>query len=243
MKKSIALTAVVFWSGILSAQGSAFDVASVKTARQILGKDRRQGLAIAPGKLTGTNVALKELIAEAYGIQPFQITGGPGWLDSDEYEIDARAEASSTRAQLRLMLRTLLAERFLLALHRETKELNVYALIAGRNGPKLKPATPGGGSMDLNQLAAMLSVQLSIAVSDDPSRPGRATGAPVPVLNQTGLDGVYAINMDLTGLLGSDMFTMWQRVLQDQLGLRLENRKTAVEMLVIDRAERVPLPN
>jgi len=75
---------------------------------------------------------LKDLIAEAYRVQPFQISGGPGWLDSDEYDIDARAEASVTRERLRLMLHTLLEERFRLSLHRETREVRVYTLMVDR---------------------------------------------------------------------------------------------------------------
>ena len=235
----------------LSGQGSpAFDVASVKVSQQIVGKDARQGLSIGAGKLAGRNVPLKELMVEAYHVQPFQVAGGPGWLDDAEYDIDARAGNGVGREQLRLMLRNLLIERFHLAVHHETRDLRVYALVVDKRGSKLKPAAgeevsrdPRSFRGDMAQFAAMLSVQLSIPPIDDPTRPSRATGPPVPVIDKTGLEGRYDIRVDIRPELGGDMFGMWQRILQDQLGLRLESQRAPVDVVVVDRAERIPAAN
>jgi uncharacterized protein (TIGR03435 family) len=95
----------------------------------------------------------------------------------------------------------------------------------------------------MQQFADLLSIQLSIAMPDDPTRPGRASGLPVPVLNKTGLPGIYDFSVEIRPEPGADMLTLWQSVLQDQLGLKLESRKEQVEVLVIDHAERIPVPN
>jgi uncharacterized protein (TIGR03435 family) len=95
----------------------------------------------------------------------------------------------------------------------------------------------------MQQFADLLSVQLSIALPDDPTKPGRASGLPVPVLNKTGLPGIYDFSVDVKPEAGADMFTLWQSALQDRLGLKLEGRKAPVDVLVIDHAERIPVAN
>jgi uncharacterized protein (TIGR03435 family) len=107
------------------------------------------------GRFTATNISLKALIHFAYGVQDFQISGGPAWLESDKYDVEAKAEGSSEgdmrsmseeQRQLeldkrKLMMQALLAERFRLVLHKESKEAPIYALVVAKNGPKLKEAT------------------------------------------------------------------------------------------------------
>jgi uncharacterized protein (TIGR03435 family) len=149
------------------------------------------------------------------------------------------------------MLRTLLADRFRLSLRRESKKLRAYVLTEDKRGFKLRPSQDAGGPVfgfprfhgDLNQFCAILSIQLTIPTIDDPTKPARATGPPVPVLNRTALEGIYDIRLDLKPEPGGDIFTLWQRRLQEQLGLKLENQRTPVEILVIDRAERIPTAN
>ena len=81
----------------------------------------------------------------AYSLQDFQISGGPGWIQSDGYNIDAKGNGKpASRAQILLMLRSLLEDRFQLKVHRETKELPVYALTVAKNGPKLPQPKEGG---------------------------------------------------------------------------------------------------
>jgi uncharacterized protein (TIGR03435 family) len=132
-----------------SAEPLAFEVASVKVNNS---GARAMGSRILPGgHYTATNVPLHWLIAEAYRVplQSSRISGGPDWLRSESFDIDARAEkgsfpagatAAAREAKILLMLQTLLADRFKLNLRRETKELPVYALIVSRNGPKLQKA-------------------------------------------------------------------------------------------------------
>jgi uncharacterized protein (TIGR03435 family) len=127
-------------AGIISAQTPPkFEVASIRPSNSA---DRRRLFNIEPGgRLTVANFPLKRLIEIAYGIKDFQISGGPGWIGSDFFDIVAKAESSITsRNQIQQLLQSLLAERFQLVVRRDTKEMPVYALVADKNGPKFKEA-------------------------------------------------------------------------------------------------------
>jgi uncharacterized protein (TIGR03435 family) len=125
-----------------SAAVSKFEVASIKPSSEL------RFMAIRPlpgGRLTAT-APVKLLIQNAYFLQDFQIVGGPSWIDSDRFEIDAKAEGNPTRDQLFRMLGPLLEDRFQLKTHRETRELPVYALAIAKNGPKLTAPKEGACS-------------------------------------------------------------------------------------------------
>lgn len=120
-----------------------FEVASVK--RNTSG-DGRVMLGIQRGgRFTATNVSVRLLLTNAYRIQDFQIDNAPGWLATDRFDIIAKAEGDVPEAQLQQMVQALLAERFKLAVHRDTKEMPIYALVLARSdgklGPKLTPST------------------------------------------------------------------------------------------------------
>jgi uncharacterized protein (TIGR03435 family) len=95
-----------------------------------------------PGRLTAS-APLRLLMQNAYTVQPFQIAGGPAWINSERYEIEAKADGNASRAEMFLMLRSLLEDRFQLKIHREIKELPVYALVAAKSGFKLPPPKEG----------------------------------------------------------------------------------------------------
>jgi uncharacterized protein (TIGR03435 family) len=162
------------------------------------GQDSNNRLIYERAGLKFRNATLRCLVAEAYGLQLNQVLG-PSWLDQREYDIEAKADGPTAKEQLRLMLRTLLTERFKLVQHRETKELRAYELVIDKAGTK-DPTYRGWRSSrnlpaghrfrgDFRRLADLLAVQLTIHVSDDPTRPGRASGPPPPVLDKTGLPG------------------------------------------------------
>ena len=150
----------------------------------------------------GKNVTLKELIGFTYRIQQFQISGGPRWIGSDRYDIEGKAEdPKADFDQLRLMLQTLFEERFKLKVHRETKESPVYALVAGKGGPRIKlssdqvsqdvngPAPAGAGpnrgairigvgnlvgnAVTISWFASMLSSRLDRLIMDKTNLSGR----------------------------------------------------------------------
>ena len=127
----------------LFAQQSEFEVASVKPNTS--GNNMVNLRPPVGGRFTATNARLKMLIGLAYKVQNFDISGGPSCINSDGYDITAKAADSNLGIeQLRPMLQTLLEDRFKLVVHRETKEMPVYALLPGKNGPKLPEAKEGG---------------------------------------------------------------------------------------------------
>jgi uncharacterized protein (TIGR03435 family) len=240
-----------------TAFAQSFEVASVKPSARTVGPDYNNQISIGPGGFKGRNVTLKRLIEEAYGVQPHQVSG-PKWLAENEYDVEAKAgsQAAGDQAmveQVRLMLRPLLADRFHLSQHRETRELRVYEMVVDTKGPKIHPAADsesGAGKPgfrhfhgELQQLANLIAVQLSIPMLDDPGKPGIASGVSLPVLDRTGLPGIYDIDLDMRLDASVDIFNLWQRFLQEQLGLKLESRKREVELLVVDSAERMPTAN
>ncbi len=134
-----------------SAPKLEFEAASVKPSALPAGNRAiRPGQQGGPGgvdpcRLTYTMSTIRELMVDAYGVKRSQIPGGPGWLDSEQFDIVAKVPGGATKEQVKLMLQNLLAERFKLALHRETKEMPIYALVVGAKGPRLKESTVGEG--------------------------------------------------------------------------------------------------
>jgi uncharacterized protein (TIGR03435 family) len=237
--------------GQVSTTAPAFDVASVKPSQHLVGPDYNNQLSYSPNGIIARNVTLKRLVAEAYQLQLNQVLG-PSWLDKNEYDIEARSAGAGTREQHALMLRSLLAERCRLVQHSETREMRVYELLIGKSGPKIRPISDGENPTaragfhfqgDLRQFADLLTVQLSIPAPVNPAEPARASGSPILVLDKTGLPGIFDFSVDIHPELGTDMFTSWQRALEDQLGLRIEGRKGNVTVLVVDEAERIPTEN
>jgi uncharacterized protein (TIGR03435 family) len=242
-------SSVVF--GQASATTPAFDVASVRPSQHLVGPDYNNQLTYSPTGVTARNVTLKRLIAEAYHLQLSQVLG-PGWIDQNEYDIDTRAAGGGGKEQMALMLRGLLAERFNLTKHTEMREMRVYELVVGKSGPKIHSIGEGETAGvqagfhfhgDMRQFADLLAVQLSIPAVENPGKPAVAGGAQIPVVDKTGLAGIFDFSVDSHPELGLDMYTSWQRVLQDQLGLRMKNRKESMAVLVVDGAARIPTEN
>ena len=240
-----------FAPGQASAIKPAFDVASVKPSQHVVGPDYNNQLTYLPNGIRGENVTLQRLIAEAYQLQLKQVIG-PSWLAKNEYDIDARSAGAGTREEHALMLRSLIAERFKLREHSEMREMRVYELFTSKSGPRIRPIsdrvapTAGPGFHfhgDLRQFADLLAVQLSMPAPDNPAEPARASTSPLPVLDKTGLAGIFDFSVDVHPELNTDMFTSWQRVLGDQLGLRIESRKGNVDVFVVDDAARIPTEN
>jgi len=192
---------------IAVAQQPTFEVVSIRLNKS--GVPPNGNVSEEPGRFLGTNASAKLLIREAYSIKDYQLSGGPGWLDSDRFDIEAKAGTASGDAELRAMLRTLLTERFKLVLHHETKEMSVYNLLVGKGGvkfPEVKPGAPRPPSPRLleNVVRRLRATRFS-ALADLLSSP-QLLGK--PVIDKTGLTGNYLIDMqsgpdeDLQGVLG-----------------------------------------
>jgi uncharacterized protein (TIGR03435 family) len=194
-----------------------------------------------------TGITARDCIAFAYEIQPFQLTGGPSWIGGERYDIVAKMPADAagaTRtperiAQMKLALQGMLGERFQLAVHRETRTMPAYSLVAAKSGFKLKATTDDGhGSWSWGR--GKLKAQRT-SIDTFARYLSGILGS--PVVDATGIQGVFDLTLEWTPdelepASGASILT----ALQEQLGLKLETQKAPVEMLVIDRIER-PEPN
>jgi len=198
---------------------------------------------ISGTRATWTAETLLDFIVEAYGLKYYQVSGGPRWLNSDHFDISARAPGDTplTNDQLKQMLQALLADRFRLGVHRETKEMPVYALVIGKNGAKLQApdmnSRQGYAGGDGKVMHFVQSHGTTQWLADQLSM-----SADRPVRDKTGLAGMYSFKLDFsppgnTAAAESDIPSMFTAV-QDQLGLRLEPQQAPVEVLVIDSAEK-----
>jgi uncharacterized protein (TIGR03435 family) len=230
---------------------ASFEAASVRPSQHEVGPDYNNQIAYLPDGFNGKNVTLKRLVAEAWHCQLNQVTGPP-WLDHNEYDIAARAPEGATREQMQLMLRALLGDRFHLKQHNDTRQMRVYELAIAPGGPKIHPVQLGdainAGSGfhfrgDMREFADLLAIQFSIPAPASPDVPARAGGSPIPVLDKTGLQGIYDFSVDLRPELGTDTFTAWKRALEGQLGLKIESRKGDVAVVVVDDAAKIPTAN
>ena len=223
-----------------SAPSPAFEAASIKLNTSDDGHSSSTG---SKGQVVFTNVALRKLIMRAYEIQDFQLEG-PDWMANVKFDIAAKYPADSTKEQRPLMLRNLLAERFHLVIRRQTKEMSAYALVVAKNGPKLEASKQPGDSTSTNRgrfedsavsmagLANQLSQQLEH-----------------PVVDKTGLTGVYTLKLEWTPdeqpggsaepAAGPTIFS----ASQEQLGLKLQTQKLPVEIVVVDSVDRTPVEN
>jgi uncharacterized protein (TIGR03435 family) len=213
---------------------------------------------IRNGRVTLNNVTLSDCIKFAYNMVSDAQVIGPDWITTGDirFEVVAQAPPETPEERVRLMLQSLLSDRLKLEVHRDKKELPYFALVVGKNGHKLTPpkdteVTPrtGAGRISTNRMRMPVLAMLL-------SRFERAI-----VLDQTDLQGQYAIELQWTtdairrlappdgGLIrlngeqidpnGPTLYT----AIQEQLGLRLDARKGPVEVIVIDRAEKVPAEN
>jgi len=223
----------------------AFEVASVKAAPPRTGEARLVAMDTDSAMIRYSNISLKNLIAMAYRYDSRRIQGGPDWLDSQMYDVAAKLPPGASKDQIPEMLQDLLAERFKLALHRETKEQRVYFLVAGKGGPRLKEV-PVPDPQDAQQVrGARLPMQMmrgriighSVPVGMLAGALAQMTG--YEVVDRTGLTKTYDIGLHWTAAEDSEIFA----ALQEQLGLKLEAGRGPVEVIVIDRAERNPAAN
>jgi uncharacterized protein (TIGR03435 family) len=216
-----------------------FDVASVKPAA-----GRSVDFRVLPGgRLHISCLTLNEILRQAYAVERYQIAGGPAWLDTDSYDIEAKAEGEPTKEQMLTMVQALLADRFSLRIHRESKEGNVYALTVAKGGHKLTPPTGDTAFIGLYRYdpASEPGVHYSLAGK-------RATLAMIanhlsqvlrrPVIDRTGIEGEFGFKVDYAVDDNPDSGSSLPSAVQEQLGLKLEAAKGPVEMLLVDRAEK-----
>jgi len=221
----------------------AFDVVSIKPSAAT---NTDKTFHLGPdGSFQAGNYSLKDLIRLGWDVRNFQILGGPGWLDTERYNVQAKpvapfaAHSTEGFKQLGLMVQAMLAERFQIKVHRQTKEMAVYYLALGKGESKLKRT---GDAMDPTTRMGdgrgrMWAVKFSMALLANYL--GGELG--VAVLDRTGLSGVYDLELKWNpddGRRPTDSGPSIFAALQEQLGLKLESGRGPVEVLVVDSAER-----
>lgn len=293
MKTTILLQ--ILLASACFAQQPEFEVATIKPSppqpmgRMFMGTRGGPGTD-DPGRFTCTNCSLTVLLTAAYDVQRFQISGPPT-LESERFEVVAKVPGGATKEQFRLMLQSLLADRFKLKLHHETKDLPLYELVVAKGGPKLKesappseapadsrqPAPPGQMRTDKDGYPVLPPGRgpiMAITPGHARLRGDQETMEQFarrlsnmvarPVKDATGLTGKYDFELsfapDMSSMMmgpmpppggdgpgpvsapqdsGPTIFT----ALQEQLGLKLEQKKGSVDTLVIDHVEKTPTEN
>jgi uncharacterized protein (TIGR03435 family) len=254
-----------------------------------------------PGQVTFNNMTVKNLLVQAYDVKQYQVTG-PGWIESERYDIAAKIPEGTSKEDAKVMLQNLLAERFKLTLHHETKEFPLYEMTVAKGGPKMKvsrgdynappPALPpppppgagrgpiplgkdgfpdmpktGGRGMMIFMNNGRARMQGNVQkMSDVTSMLANQLGT--PVVDKTGLTGIYDFTVDFApepgrGLFGpappppppppgaaasappegqSELLPLMAAI-QEQLGLKLDKTKGPLDMIVVDKGDKVPTDN
>jgi len=266
MKTKLLFAAMARSMACAQDAGPKFEVASIKPNHSGSG---RFGIAIEPGgRFVANNASVKSLITFSYQLKENQLSGLPAWAESERFDVTAKPEsgAGTSTDELRARVRALLAERFALSMHKETKELPIYVLVIAKNGPKLAPSKgnadldsppPGGRGPGKRQMfrggrgeISGQNVQISSIADQLSSILGRT------VVDKTGLAGDYDFTLkytpdmpqaqpgfgnpqDSTAAPPADPSAPSIFVaVQEQIGLKLEPQKGPVDVYVVDRVEK-----
>jgi uncharacterized protein (TIGR03435 family) len=233
-------------------KAQSFEVASIKRSPPVSGDRQFNGFQTpGGGRLNTFNTTLRMLVAFAYNVKDYQLSGGAGWTKSETYDIVAKGDASATPAQIEAMVQKLLKERFKLALRHQTKDAPIYDLVVAKGGSKIQEDTSSvPARMGTTGRGHAIAQKASLAMFVQTL--GNIAGR--PVVDKTGLASTYSFKLDWTpdpgeggqragpggqeiappDPNGPSLFT----ALQEQLGLKLEAAKGPVESLVIEAAER-----
>jgi uncharacterized protein (TIGR03435 family) len=225
----VGLIMIMAAVGFAQTAPAAFDAASIKLSTAPPGSS--SGINEDTGRIAARYVTLKRCIRGAYDIPEALIFGGPKWADDDRYDIDAKSTGPSGDHELMAMLQQLLAERFKLVIHRETRPLAGFALVAGKKGITAKPSEPDARSVSNAtghsiEAAGYTMDRLAMKLSEVMH---------APVTDATGIEGKFDFKLEWTrDELQSAVFA----ALEEQLGLKLEGRKIPTEVIVIDSAQK-----
>ncbi len=239
-------------SACFAQQPRAFDVAAIK-----LNTSGSNGVSMRTqhGRLTVENAPLFQIIQSAFQVKEFQISGGPGWIMSERYNIDARMEKDDiSDRDLWLSLQPLLTDRFHLKFHRESKTMPVFSLVVAKGGSKFQPHKEGTDGKDQQRLGVSIGSGKGklTAAKTTMAQFADSLGHQVDriVVDNTGLKGEYDFTVEWSpdnhegsivsaveekvGLTGLSIF----EALPEQLGLKLESAKGPVQVIVIDSVQK-----
>lgn len=233
----VPVMCLMFLGGLVAAGQSVqvqFEVASIRPSES----PRKPSITTSPGALTMRNSSLSDCVRWAYGVMDYQISANEAWMTGQQFDISAKTGHASTDAELKTMLQGLLADRFKLVFHRQSKEMAVMTMSLGKNMNKLHES-PGEGE-------SSLETPNDVAVGKHASMADLAQLASsalrIPVIDQTGLTGRYDFTIDTRPYMNNDAPVdrpaLLISILQGELGLKVESKKLPIDMLVIDHAEK-----
>jgi uncharacterized protein (TIGR03435 family) len=236
-----------------------FELADVHVSPKTTGLQFFNGGVLQRGRYVAKNATMLDLISAAYGVDNEKVQGGPTWLEKDHFDVIAKAPASTTPETVKPLLQSLLAERFKLVVHNDTKPMPVFVLTAGKGKPKLKEAVSGGNSgcdprtepPNPQPLTVFLIVATCHDMSMEQFAPllrqyagGYLTN---PVIDSTGLKGNWDFEFrwsprNLLTTAGADGISIFD-AMDKQLGLKLEAQKTPQAVVVVDSVNEKPTEN
>jgi uncharacterized protein (TIGR03435 family) len=240
-----ALISVVFNVNESRAQSQVtpqfqFDVVSIKPSQFVpAGDSNPESIDISQGgRLTMRNIRLSSCLKWAYGVQDSQIAG-PDWIGMERYDIVALAPGPATEEDLKLMLRSLLADRFKLALHHASKEIGIYGLVVSKNGPKFRESKEDGKGNITRTAVGVTAEKISMPEFANLLSGQLAT----PVIDMTELKGRFDLAFDLRQYVANattpvSISSLIVEAMEEQLGLKLQSTKSSLEVLIIDHIER-----
>jgi uncharacterized protein (TIGR03435 family) len=207
------------------------------------------------GRYQFRNATMVDLIANAYGVDPEKVVGGPFWLETDRFDILAKAPVSVTPANTKLMLRSLLADRFKLVIHNEDTPMNAWVMTTvtpGKPGPQLREAK-GGGPSNCNPQPGdggnivLVCVNISMPVLAQLVRQIDPNTFNSAVTDMTGLEGSWDFQITITNpgapAAAGNNAAAAREIFEKQLGIKLEQQKRAISTLVVDSVNRKPTDN
>jgi uncharacterized protein (TIGR03435 family) len=240
IRVSAVAGSVLFGLNAQSTPRPEFEVASIKPGPPS-DTALRVSMISEHGRINYTNVTVRGLIRKAYGLKIYPpSTGGSDPLSTDRYNVIARASGDASEERTMQMLQALLEERFKLVLHREMKELRVWALMVGKNGPKFREVKDDGSAAEISSGDGHRIKARHVSMKQLADALQGYVGD--PVVDATGLTGLFDFTLDFTLDESTSPDREWGQTLfeavQRQLGLKLEARKGPVQVVVIDHVEK-----
>jgi len=272
MKKTGPITllpAIALLAPFTFAQQPGFDLADVHLSNTPRWFAQNNGGSVRDGRYVNRDATLLQLIEAAYSVTEDNVAGGPGWLDTDIFDVIAKVPDGTTPATAKLMLQSLLAERFGLVARNDKAPLPRFVLTVGKGGSKLKPATGSGdggcqqqqvggapGRADVRDPSSLPNIKATchnLTSGQIAENLHQMAGGPIntylprEVFDSTGLEGKWDFELEFTpiailDLKGHDGIPLAEAVAK-QLGLNLELKDVPVPALVVESANRKPTPN
>ena len=247
----IALSSLVY--GQTNEPLPSFEAADVHvTPKSANPNPQSLGGFVRGGRYQFRNATMLDLIVNAYGLEPEKVTGGPSWLETERFDILAKAPTSATNANAKLMLRSLLKDRFNLVFHNEDKPMNAWVMTAAKPGSQIKQSTAGGptncnGEQPDPPNTTIVCKNITMAVLAQILRQVDPNTFNTPVTDMTGMEGSWDFQLTVTppaaaAAAGKNAISV-PDALEKQLGIKLELQKRAVSTFIVDSVNRKPTAN